>query len=318
MIPNALLRNLTSAENRLITYQKQMSGVKISKSSDDPVGIENVMQLRNSLLNVENWKSNADEAITIMDTTDSMLNELNTVLQQARDLTVYGANTGAVTPQDREKIAMEIDQLAEHVRLIANTKVTNRYIFGGTRSDHLPLEEGDDTWQGNNESICYQIGASNNNLPISVNGVAVFSEEYTQNSQGFPTADIFQTLKALSTIMKAADPYDTAVQDEVKDLLGLTGSTEPVTISGMLDHLDGHIDNGLSIRADLGARRNRMESISEHLETMSYNLTTNLANVQDADLAETITYFQNQQNIYKAALSIGAQMIEPSLVDFMR
>jgi len=43
-----------------------------------------------------------------------------------------------------------------------------------------------------------------------------------------------------------------------------------------------------------------------------------LASLMEADMAELIVEYQNQENVYKAALSVGAQIIQPSLVDFMR
>jgi flagellar hook-associated protein 3 FlgL len=336
MIPLNLLTNLTAAENRLMAYQTQMNGIKISKSSDDPVGIANVMQIRNALGNVDQWKKNADEAISLMDTSDTKMAELKDILDRVRVLTVDAANA-AKTPADKKLIAMEVDQLTDQIRNLANTQVGSRYIFGGTRTDQEPLPTGATVWKGNDEPICFQIGSSNNNLPISINGTEVFGDSYTTNTRGYPTANVLDTLAALSMVLRA-DPDDPAydadvLQDDLRALLHLPATmlvddpldpTGPqitvdviVTISGMLDHLDGHIDNGLSVRADLGARVNRMETVSEHLDAMSFNLTQNLSDVQDMDLAEAITQFLNQENIYKAALSTGANMIQPSLVDFI-
>ena len=61
-----------------------------------------------------------------------------------------------------------------------------------------------------------------------------------------------------------------------------------------------------------------MEAISNQLDATSTNLNSNLSDVEGADMAKTITDFKNQENVYKAALSVGAQIIQPSLVDFLK
>jgi flagellar hook-associated protein 3 FlgL len=283
-----LLRNLTTAQGRMDDLQNQMSsGYRITKPSDDPVGIQNVMRMKSNISVVEQWKSNADEALQYMNTMDSTLGEMNSMLQRVRELTVQGIN-GSLSADDRQSIAVEVDQISEHLRMIANTQIGSKYIFSGTQTDK-ELLKSDGTWQGNDQDIKSEIG-KNINLPISVNGQTLFKTPLT----GSP--GIFDTLSNLSTALKSNDT---------------TG------VEGSLENIDGNINNVLALRADLGARINRMTAISEQLDSTSTNLQQNLSDTQDADIAKTIIDFQNQENVYKAALSVGAQIIQPSLVDFM-
>jgi len=48
------------------------------------------------------------------------------------------------------------------------------------------------------------------------------------------------------------------------------------------------------------------------------NLTSQLSDVEDIDLPKTISDMQLQQVAYQAALSAGAKVVQPSLVDFLR
>jgi flagellar hook-associated protein 3 FlgL len=89
-------------------------------------------------------------------------------------------------------------------------------------------------------------------------------------------------------------------------------------IDDSVGKIDGNIDNVLAHRANIGARSSRMTALRDQLDTTSYNLQKNLSDIQDADIAKTIIDFKNSENVYKAALSIGAKIIQPSLVDFMR
>lgn len=289
MLSGNLLRNLETAQGRMDQLQNQLSSnLKISRPSDDPVGIQNAMRFKSNIASVEQWKNNADEALSYMETTDSTLDEITSMIQRARELSVKGA-TGSLSADDRSNIAIEVDQINEQLHMMANTQIGSKYIFSGTATDKELITSGG-TWQGNNQEVKFEVG-NNLNLSISVNGNNLFGDTATN------PAGIFTTLSALSTALKT------------------NNSTE---INSALGKLDNNIDNIIALRSDLGARTNRMTALREQLDTTSANLQENLSSIQDADMAKTITDFTSQQNVYKAALSVGAKIIQPSLVDFMR
>lgn len=290
MISQNLLRNLETAQERMSQLQDQMSsGHRITRPSDDPVGIQNVLRMKSSISAVDQWKNNADEALGLMNTTDSTLGDMTSMLQRVRELAVQGAN-GALSADDKKHLAVEVDQIAEQLRLVANTQIGSKYIFSGTETDKELLKSDGTTWQGNSQDVKFEVG-NNLTLPISVNGQTLFKTPITG------AAGVFDTLSNFSTALKNNDA--TGVNDALKDI-------------------DGNIDNVLAHRANIGARTNRMTALREQLDSTSTNLQENLSGIQDADIAKTITDFKNQENVYKAALSIGAQIIQPSLVDFMR
>jgi len=296
MLGQNLLRDLNTAQGKMDNLQNQMSsGYRISKPSDDPVGIESSLRLKSSLSAVEQWQRNSDEGLTTMNSTDSILGDMNSMLQRVRELAVKGAN-GTADPGARAAIATEVDQLAEQLEMSANSKLGNKYIFGGTKTDVEPISSLTGTWQGNSSPRSVEVG-NNLNLPVSVNGETLFVNPITKHEDGTPTKGLFETLKDLSNGLKADD-----------------GSA----VAATLEDIDGNIDNISAHRADLGARTNRMDSIRSQLDNTSLNLQTNLSSIQDADMGELIVEYQNQENVYKAALSVGAKIIQPSLVDFMR
>lgn len=298
MLSNNLLRNLEAAQGRMDDLQNQLStGHRINHPSDDPVGIQNALRIKSSISSVNQWKNNASEALSIMNTTDSTLGDMTSMLQRVRELTVQASNDTS-TSEDRQAMGQEVSQLKDQIQMVANTQVGNKYIFGGTRTDQQPIPMGQTSWQGNTQDITFQVG-NNLNLPISVSGDKLFENPITTHPDGTPTAKLFDTLNQLTNLLQ--DPNTTGAD-----------------ISGKLSDLDGNIDNISALRADLGARTNRMTAISDQLDNTASNLTQNLSDIQDADMAKTITDFQNQQNVYKAALSVGAQIIQPSLVDFMK
>lgn len=299
MLSRNLLRNLEAAQGRMDELQNQMStGHRISRPSDDPVGIENALRIKTNIAMVKQWSNNVNEALGYMNTTDSIMGEMTSMLQRIRELAVQGASD--TTPPDaRAGIATEVRQLAEQLRVVANTKIGTKYIFSGTNTAQEPMPTPSSSWQGNSDPVNFQVG-NNVSVDITVDGQDLFTNETggTVNGQG---------LFANSSFSGVLDDLATAL--ETNDTNGISAS---------LDGLDQNIDKVLQLRAGLGARINRMTAIRDQLDATAYNLEQNLSDIQDADMAKTIVDFKNQENVFRAALSVGAQIIQPSLVDFMK
>ncbi len=101
-------------------------------------------------------------------------------------------------------------------------------------------------------------------------------------------------------------------------LAGLNGLPGAPPIGGFIGKVDAHLNQLLAVRADIGARVNRMELVANRISDNTISFTTMLSNVQDADMAGVIMYLKNAENVYKAALSTGSKVIQPSLIDFLR
>lgn len=107
----------------------------------------------------------------------------------------------------------------------------------------------------------------------------------------------------------------------IKDMLDFSTALEtadPTALSGMIDKVDGHLNQLLSVRADIGARGSRLELITSRINENTVTFTRLLSDSQDADMSEVIMYLKNAENVYKAALGVGGKIIQPSLVDFLR
>ena len=96
-------------------------------------------------------------------------------------------------------------------------------------------------------------------------------------------------------------------------------NNEQFTLSReVLADLDKSLDYLLQRRAEIGARVARLEATDARLHSEHIHLREILSKIEDIDIAETITEYIMQENAYSAALSTGARMIQPSLIDFLR
>jgi flagellar hook-associated protein 3 FlgL len=283
-----LLFNLQRTNKTMDRLQEQVSsGRAINKPSDNPVTAVRSMFYRSSLNEIDQYKRNADDGISWMTTTDESLDEVTSVLQRVRELTVQGAS-GTNSETDRYAIAEEINQLKEHLGEISNSQIAGKYIFAGSDVKTPPYNSATNEFSNTNTEKLELVVGQNNTVQINVHGTDVF------NNDG--TGGIFKVLS-----------------DIVADFRSANASS-----SDHIVRLDSQIDNVLKERSELGARMNRMELSISRLEGLEVSTTRLLSGEEDVDMAEVITNLKTQENVQRAALSVGARIIQPSLVDFLR
>ncbi|MEG1614311.1 MAG: flagellar hook-associated protein 3, partial [Oscillospiraceae bacterium] len=76
--------------------------------------------------------------------------------------------------------------------------------------------------------------------------------------------------------------------------------------------------NLLSKITELGVRSNFLTNSKTRLEDASFNLSVQINETEYLDLDEAVMDFKFQEYVYKAALSMGSRVIQPSFLDFMR
>jgi len=100
-----------------------------------------------------------------------------------------------------------------------------------------------------------------------------------------------------------------------KTVVSQTGSEG---IDSSITNFESMRDRVMSIRSDIGARTNRIDLTINRLESDNINFTGLMSKNEDVDMAETIMNLKNEENVYKASLSGGARIIQPTLLDFLR
>jgi flagellar hook-associated protein 3 FlgL len=78
------------------------------------------------------------------------------------------------------------------------------------------------------------------------------------------------------------------------------------------------MDNLLKYLAHIGAKQNRMEQTAKKSEYEKSNITEILAKNEGIDYPETIMNFKWLESVHQYALSVGARIIRPTLMDFLR
>jgi flagellar hook-associated protein 3 FlgL len=295
MLATNMLRNLSASYARLGKYQDQLAtGKKINRPSDDPVVAMKGMAYRTNLTEVEQFKRNFSEAHNWIENSDAALDEATQVLQRIRELVVQASNDTYEASQ-RVAISEEIKQLTEHLASIANTKVGDKYIFNGTDTLKQPvdLSQTPPVVSQNTDEIKIEL-SKGIYIPVNVNPTKIFNYDNTAKGNG-----LFSDLEFLNN-----------------DLNDATKSGKD--ISQYLSYIDQHINNLLSARAELGARMNRIELMEDRVDQQEVIANRMLSDNEDADMERVITDLKTQESVHRAALSVGARIIQPTLLDFLR
>jgi len=93
------------------------------------------------------------------------------------------------------------------------------------------------------------------------------------------------------------------------------GTDELTKLIGQVQESQNHI---LTRTAEIGGRQRRLELLEARYSQDNINYERMRSDAEDADMAEVIMFLKMAETVYQAALSAGARVIQPTLMDFLR
>lgn len=295
MVARNVLADINATAERLNrTRSKASSGREIERPSDNPFGAARALKLRETLDATQQHQRNAEDALGFLDATELALARITDVGQRVRDLVVQGG-TDSSDDVSGKAIAVEVRGLIEAMKEHGNVQFAGRYVLAGTDTTTMPFPPSPpppaapDSYAGNGERIAREIGPG---VAVAINqpGSAVLGT-------GAP-GDLLGVLRSI------ADHLETG------DRAALRGPD--------LAALDGRLDALLGIRADNGATSQRIETALGRLAQFEESSVSQLSETEDADFAKVMIDLSTQQAAYEAALRSGANIVQASLMDFLR
>ena len=106
------------------TLERLSTGLRINRAADDAAGLSVREGLRAELSGLRSSVSNATQATNLVQTAESSLSEVNTVLLRMRDLAVQSASS-TLTDSDRGSLQAEFAQLTSEIDRIAGATIFN-------------------------------------------------------------------------------------------------------------------------------------------------------------------------------------------------
>ncbi len=105
--------------------EKLSSGMRINRAGDDASGLAVSEKMRTQVNGLRRAEMNAEDGISLIQTTEGWLQETQEIVQRIRVLAVQAAN-GIYTEEDRQQIQVEVSQLVDEIDRIASQAEFNK------------------------------------------------------------------------------------------------------------------------------------------------------------------------------------------------
>ncbi|HEY1834464.1 MAG TPA: flagellin [Solirubrobacteraceae bacterium] len=185
-------RNLNTTENQLATtMQRVSSGLRINSAADDVAGYAISQRLQAQVNGLNQATLNTQDAVSLAQTGQGSLNDVEQMLQRVRELSVEYAN-GTTSESDKEAIESETEQLKEEITRVGET----------TKFNGVALLEG-------GEEIKFQVGANEEET------ITIKTLELSEAVENVNIEEIGTVEEAIEAVAKAAGEYG-ATQDRIQ------------------------------------------------------------------------------------------------------
>ncbi len=280
-------RQLSMVSNTLSKKaEKLSSGYTINKAADDAAGLSISEKMRRQIRGLSQSTENAEDGISMVQTADGALDEVQNMLQRMNELCVQAAN-GTNSASDRQNIQDEISQLVTEIDRVAET----------TKFNEISLLDGSIAKPGRNtyttainnrklESFQKKYEADKEKFRLKlINGASagkVVSLSELTNTDG--TRIVYFDNKVVSTQTPVGAATGNANLDKVKDILRneiVPNAVEEIinAYSPAYDFLQGSaIGMGLEFTNDPGSDALAfVASGSPAPNALTYKLSVNMA-----------------------------------------
>lgn len=133
---------LKRTESKLAASMERLSsGLKLNHASDNPAGMAISNKMKAQIDALDQAESNASDATSALQIADGALNEVSSILQRMRELSVQAAN-GTNTYEERTSIQQEINELKKEVdRISTDTEFNTKTLLDGSSDVRVYAEE---------------------------------------------------------------------------------------------------------------------------------------------------------------------------------
>ncbi len=229
---NAMSKNVSGLKKQT---EKLSTGYNINRAADNAAGLAISEKMRSQIRGLTQATSNANDAISLIQTAEGGLQETEDILQRMRELSVQSAN-GTYTDEDREQIQYEVDALKSEVDRIAQS----------TEYNEMKLLDGSlDGGAGNTGVYGARYGAALTQAngawskgDVVTSDIAGVKVSFTANAsgKGGENAAWDATGKTLSINLVEGQSYSQSEIDELvkganEQKTGQTGSTADVKVT---------------------------------------------------------------------------------------
>lgn len=334
-----------SSKSLSTSMQRLATGNRINSSADDAAGKQIANRLGAQSSGMDVALSNIQDATAMLQTADSMFDEMNDILGRMKDLATQAAN-GTYNDDDLQAMQDEYDELGQQMSdMLQNTTYGGTKLFGGTITvsgatvhtvkttkdadgDPLPPDEQTTTstldysdatvtYDGNDlfsasGGVNFQVGAeSSDTMNVNIAGsLASLVFDLAKVSASFANDQKITLVNSSNSTVTdggtaAVTPGDTA------DYNVNNGQGTELTASGSANTTIGELQDAMNdigkIQSQLGASINRLNDTANNLTSMKDNTDVAIGNIMDTDYATEASNMTKQQVLMQTGITMLKQ-----------
>lgn len=223
-------RNLNASQSDANTALERLSsGLRINSAKDDAAGLAISTRFESQISGLNVAQRNANDGISLAQTTEGALNEVVSNLQRIRELAIQSANA-TNSQSDREALDAEVQQRVDEI-----TRIANQTTFNGLK-----------VLDGSFGIASFQVGANSGDT-ISINLTA-----------GARASDIGAIATASALGVDFTAPNSVAAGDTLNVTVGegdpqtITFTGEETSISDVVETINSQLENAVAVATDDG------------------------------------------------------------------
>jgi len=278
---------IQNAQQIEMSLQQELStGKSINQPSDNPYGLYQSLTLTSLNNTLTQYNSNLTYAKQFLDESNNALTSVNSMASQAYQLAVQAANSS--TPQTAlQGMATQVTQMQQQLVSLANSQGANgEYIFAGQKTQAAPFSVSSNalTYSGDTNNINVEVGPGQT-MAVNTQAGTMLTNLYNQ-LESFKNDLSSGNVGALSNV----------------DITNLQNSQTAV----------------LQAQGAIGGNLQQVTSLTNANTLRTNDLTTQISNLTDANVAQVATQYQSAQTVYQAAITMAAQVSTLSLATYLQ
>ena len=263
--------------------EKLSSGYKINRAGDDAAGLAVSEKMRAQIGALEGAQKNVKDGISMIQTTEGALQEVNDMLKRMYSLAEQSAN-GTYENVDRKNLQMEVKALQTEINRIGQTANFNgMYLFTSTPSNTNASTNTNNIFGG---SIAFAIV----DMGMATSTYGMLTMTFSADFDG-------QTTLKLTSLGATALQVGSAT---VNISTASAAQTAMSTIRTAINTIS-------AVRGKLGAYQNRLEHTNNNLGVMRENMQDSESSIRDTDIAEEMMSFTKNSILTQSAQAMLAQ-----------
>ncbi len=277
-VPALFSQRTLNVTNEMLAknLERLSSGLRINRASDDAAGLAVSERFRTQTNGLKQAQNNIQDGISLLQIAEGGISTISDMLQRIRTLAVQASND-TLTTTDRALLQLEVNEIVGEVdRQVSTVTFNTKTLLNGSFARGVG-------------SIAIQAGANKNQV------VSLFI--FTANAKGMGLTNIAQTGNSVTSLLgKSAG---TSLQKG--------GLMTHVAAESAITLISSAIDRINSLRAELGAKQNRLERTLNFVRVQTENQQASESRIRDLDFADEVVTFTKNQILQQAGTAALAQ-----------